>query len=61
MGRERRGEREREKMWGERVRSIKRSVRFEVSEREKKDRSKKSNAIKMSVKGFKLIMCNAHD
>ena len=48
-------------MWGERVRSIKRSVRFEVSEREKKDRSKKSNAIKMSVKGFKLIMCNAHD
>jgi hypothetical protein len=48
-------------MWGEKEISIKRSVRFEMSEREKKDRSKKSNAIKMSVKGFKLIMCIAHD
>ena len=55
-----RGE-EREVMWEERERSVKRSVRFGVSEREKKDRSKKSNGVKRIVKGFKLIMCKAHD
>lgn len=63
-GRERewveRGE-EREAMWGERERLVKRSVRFGVSEREKKDMSKRSNNVKRIVKGFKLIMCNAHN